>query len=584
MKTEFGKLTASLVILVVALSTGTVRSELLGQWKFNEGTGNTANDSSFYGNDGILEGNPKWTIGHSGGALEFDGSNWVNFGACHDMISVETITIACWVKPAQLEGIQGLVGLEGGYAFKTIGEGVRFTTPGILDHDSSRIILKVGTWQHVAVTFQPGQGEGLSFYLNGVETERMNSSDMNRGTGPFLIGNNQWTETYAGLIDDVRIYNHVLCSDEIKQLYDSDEALLTPIGHVAQLAEEAERSVKELKPREAVAFIERKIVEYERWRIRNLGRIKSRDARLSSDIYALLATFKEAAGASTQDVTATYKESVLHPHKPSNRIPESLLWLFENIPSDEYVIVVGQCVRNSDDPSRNIYDVTRYFESRKNWAAFKLFLDTVFFEAEDPVSYARVVAEGLGKDVEWSDKFLEYCRDKQELTGYLFRKDDKAAERYIAQKNFSKAANIYRNIIAQCDPRQRKTIYELKLSECLFNDGQYDSTVDLIDSFLGKSKLIDRSIIRRAIMLKGQAYVRLGDIARGADEFLVLMIEHPKAKEAPEAAFFVGYCYMLQGKFNEPTEAFNVVVNDYQESNFAEKARSYLTRIKNMTE
>jgi len=580
MKRRFEKLRVPLAMLVIGLSTSVVHAELVGHWKFDEGTGTIVYDSSFYGNDGILEGSPKWMAGYYGGALEFDGRNWVNFGAPHNLVTTEMITIACWVKPAHLRDVQGLVGLEGGYAFKTHGESVWFTTPGILDHSSANITLEVGTWQHVAVTFQPGQSEGLVFYLNGVETERMTSSDMNQGTGPFIVGNNQWREAYTGLIDDVRVYNHTLDEDEIKQLCDRGEASFTPIGHVAQLAEEAENIVKELKPKEAVVFIEKKIADYERWRIRNLGHIKSRDERSSSDIYALLAKAKEAAGTSTQDVIAAYKQSVLHPHKPSNYIPESLLWLFENIPSNEYVNIVRECVRNSEGPSRNIYDVAEYFESRENWAAFMLFLDAMFSEADDPTSYARVVAKGLGEDGAWVNKFLEYCRDKPELTDYLFSKDDKVAKEYVAQKNFAKAAETYRNIIAQCGPRQEKTIYELRLSECLFNSGQYDSAVHRIDSFMKDSKVTDRILVRRAIMLKGQAYVHLGDIDRAVDAFLALMIEHPKAKEAPEACFFVGYCYMLQGKFDEAAEAFNIVVKDYPESSYVDKARSYLMRIK----
>ncbi len=109
--------------------------------------------------------------------------------------------------------------LDAGYAFKVHEEGrLCFTTPGIADHESANTILEAGTWQHVAVTFKPGQSEGLIFYLNGVETERMSSSAINAGTGPFRIGNNQWNETLTGLIDEVMIYNRVLSDLEILYL------------------------------------------------------------------------------------------------------------------------------------------------------------------------------------------------------------------------------------------------------------------------------------------------------------------------------------------------------------------------------
>ena len=92
---------------------------------------------------------------------------------------------------------------------------VRFTTPGILDHDGLNTILQTGTWQHVAATFLPGNVGGLVFYLNGVETERLDSSGMNAGTGPFRIGNNEWSEFFVGQMDDVRVYDQVLTPEEI---------------------------------------------------------------------------------------------------------------------------------------------------------------------------------------------------------------------------------------------------------------------------------------------------------------------------------------------------------------------------------
>jgi len=42
--------------------------------------GNTALDSSGNGNDGTFVGNPQWVTGKFGGALEFDGDDYVNCG------------------------------------------------------------------------------------------------------------------------------------------------------------------------------------------------------------------------------------------------------------------------------------------------------------------------------------------------------------------------------------------------------------------------------------------------------------------------------------------------------------------------
>jgi hypothetical protein len=202
----------SLVLILGLVSTAS--AELVGHWRLDDGAGTIATDL-VAGNDGTFEGDPQWVAGMYGLALEFDGDDWVNCGSPADLVITEQISITCWVNPAQLGGEQGFAGLDAGYYFKAHGEGVRFTTPGILDHSSANLTLEIGEWQHVAATFQPGQNEGLIFYYNGVETEQMTSSDMNPGTGPFRIGNNQWSEHLTGMLDDVRVYNHILTEGEI---------------------------------------------------------------------------------------------------------------------------------------------------------------------------------------------------------------------------------------------------------------------------------------------------------------------------------------------------------------------------------
>jgi hypothetical protein len=201
--------------MLVALCAGTAHAELVGHWKFNEGEGTIAHDSSGNGNDGTLEGSPQWVPGQIGNALAFDGNSWVN---CGDILTLtEALTITCWVNPDDLTGDRGFVTREASFAFKSSGNILRFTTPGILDYNGNNTVLEVGVWQHVSVTFVPSQTEGLIFYLNGVESDRLNSTGLNAGTGPFRMGNNQWSQLYLGMIDDVQVYDHILTPEEIGQ-------------------------------------------------------------------------------------------------------------------------------------------------------------------------------------------------------------------------------------------------------------------------------------------------------------------------------------------------------------------------------
>ncbi len=64
-------------LVVLALVIGLVNSataELVGHWRFDEGTGDTVNDSSGNGNHGTLIDSVEWTTGQIGGALKFDGT------------------------------------------------------------------------------------------------------------------------------------------------------------------------------------------------------------------------------------------------------------------------------------------------------------------------------------------------------------------------------------------------------------------------------------------------------------------------------------------------------------------------------
>ena len=198
---------------------------LVGWWKLDAGQGTTAVDWSGHDNHGIFVGAPQWVGGQDGDALEFDGNSWLDFGTPDSLQVAQAITIACWINPAGLGGDNGFVALNGSYAFKASSDHLRFTTPGIMDHDAFSAILQVGIWQHVAVTFQPEQNSGAIFYLNGLESERLDGSAVNAGGGPFQIGNNQWSQFYEGMIDDVRVYNTVLTAEEIQQAMRGDTSV-----------------------------------------------------------------------------------------------------------------------------------------------------------------------------------------------------------------------------------------------------------------------------------------------------------------------------------------------------------------------
>ena len=78
--------------------------------------------------------------------------------------------------------------------------------------------VPLGVWTHLAVTYD---GTTLRLYVNGVlRSSTAASGGIAASTAPLRIGGNTvfsvpGTEYFAGLIDEVRIYNRALSAAEI---------------------------------------------------------------------------------------------------------------------------------------------------------------------------------------------------------------------------------------------------------------------------------------------------------------------------------------------------------------------------------
>ena len=68
-------------------------------WQFDEGTGGTAYDASYYDNDGTLMNGASWVTGKTGKAVALDGvDDYVDCGNDASLVITDAITIAAWVK------------------------------------------------------------------------------------------------------------------------------------------------------------------------------------------------------------------------------------------------------------------------------------------------------------------------------------------------------------------------------------------------------------------------------------------------------------------------------------------------------
>jgi hypothetical protein len=201
-------------------------SGLVGWWKLDESAGTTAADSSGNGNNGTLSGGA-WQAsgGQLAGALNFNSGDYVDCGSGASL-STPSVTVAFWMKPSQM-AVMGPVdklpmttGI--GYALRLRDTGdIWFrlgSEPGTQYDVYGDRRYTNGVWTHVAATFDSASG-AARLYINGVVAAHQPTCaiTLNAASTHLLFAkeNKTGSEPYAGLLDDVRVYDHALTSNEI---------------------------------------------------------------------------------------------------------------------------------------------------------------------------------------------------------------------------------------------------------------------------------------------------------------------------------------------------------------------------------
>jgi hypothetical protein len=176
-----------------------------GHWKFDDGSGDIAEDS-IGDNNGILVGNPQWATGKFGGALDFDGDG--NYVSLSDMnaLADNSTTIAAWIKrDAEDSSYSPIVtqyneSSKGYYFYLLDGKLALYL-------DGSRAIsedaIDTQDWHHVAGT---NDGSNLRIYVDGEKKDTESSTNRSGVHYDASIGGHS-TEYFKGLIDDVRVYD-----------------------------------------------------------------------------------------------------------------------------------------------------------------------------------------------------------------------------------------------------------------------------------------------------------------------------------------------------------------------------------------
>ena len=207
----------------------------VGNWNFNEGTGDTVNDASGNGNNGNLKpsypgDSPVWAQSDvSGNALYFDGSNdYVDCGSNASLSPSNEITVEAWFNLSRISGTNTILSKDnpGPTNYWTdirtnatvIYVGGYTSASGACYHGTSVSTLSIDRWYHLAWTYNR---ERMITYLNGdIISNVVKTCALNTNDAPLRIGTRNGTgNMFNGTIDDVRIYNRALPEQTIREHY-----------------------------------------------------------------------------------------------------------------------------------------------------------------------------------------------------------------------------------------------------------------------------------------------------------------------------------------------------------------------------
>ncbi len=241
-ETAFGnfKLPVDLIQRLTVFSMGKpgqMRSGLVARWS-GEGDGS----DPVGGNNAALT-EVTFVEGKVGRAFLLNGFSSglkISAGPSLNVGEGEGLTILAWIKPENLRSAnQWLAGWEAGphvlgsmlklsQSQSLVGRGTGCLFANLVDVNgashcfSSTRVLQNNVFQHIALTYDKTSGVA-AFYCNGVVVGQQNLGPFTpQTTYPLVVGvcpyNDGLENSYAGLLDELAIYNRALSASEIQSI------------------------------------------------------------------------------------------------------------------------------------------------------------------------------------------------------------------------------------------------------------------------------------------------------------------------------------------------------------------------------
>jgi hypothetical protein len=186
-------------------------------WKFNEGQGMVAYDTTDNNNDGIISGTT-WASGKYGSALSFDGVNDSVDVPHSSNLCPESITVSGWIKPISDGTRHILLAKWFGYTVEVNSDGTvkwGLNGAGGTQYFGTKKI-SFGEWHYLVGTFDAVTKKQTVYIDGNFSEEQITTAGITHSVSSLIIS---YAGETNGLIDDVRIYNYVRTPDQIKLDY-----------------------------------------------------------------------------------------------------------------------------------------------------------------------------------------------------------------------------------------------------------------------------------------------------------------------------------------------------------------------------
>src|SRR5271157_4374134 len=235
-------LLAQVLLAVTVMATPTQAQTPVGWWKFDDGLGIKATDSSGNGHTATLVNGVRWVTGKMGDAVSANAANrqYVSIPKIN-LSGSNAVTVALWAnRTYSAIGGHTLFEATTNYNNSTTGfgffpddatcQGIQAALRGNLGYVANCYSQpSSGVWHHLAPVFDTSQtgGDEVKFYVDGVlqtvnRSLHASTNTNNFGNNPiYLFSRAGTTEFSSGMIDDLRIYNSALTAEQIQQIYNS---------------------------------------------------------------------------------------------------------------------------------------------------------------------------------------------------------------------------------------------------------------------------------------------------------------------------------------------------------------------------